>query len=580
MIAAAFVAVGAPSAQAAKVSVDFFYDSLEPYGDWMEASDYGYVWHPRGVDRDWRPYTDGNWAYTDAGWTWVSEEPFGWATYHYGRWAEIDSTGWVWIPDATWGPAWVSWRRSKTHVGWAPLPPEARFEARVGIHDWSDSYYDIGPTYYSFVNVRDFGARRLRTVVLPPRENITIINQTTNITNITYANNVVVNNGPDYDVVVRESAQPIRRLKLERRTDIQTGAAARTAKLNAEVSGESLRVVAPEMEAAPAAAAPKKLARKLDRVEVDRGWRNAGNPQQVQEARAKLQAEAKAPEGLPPKPQLRGSDTAEAAPGATKPAAATAATDREMKKPRTEAPGTLPPPDTKQPGATAQQPDAKQPGATVQQPDATAEKPDAKRPGQTAKQPGAKRPPETAQQPDAGRPGEAALEKREERPGVAKKKAGEAELPPPAAEVSPPGSRRGERPEGKRPKTERPGEEALPVAQTPPAERPQAERQPQRPDIQPKVHQDIPERVHPEANRPAAPHPDADTPERRAPERPDRTPERQRPDAAERSPESRPLAAERPAAPKKGPAAPAAEKKGGGPEGEAKKEKKDEPERL
>src|SRR4029453_18395175 len=99
IIAAAFVAVGAPSAHGARVSVDFFYDALEPHGEWIEAADYGYVWHPRDVGNDWRPYTDGNWAYADAGWTWVSEEPFGWATYHYGRWVEIDQIGWSWIPD-------------------------------------------------------------------------------------------------------------------------------------------------------------------------------------------------------------------------------------------------------------------------------------------------------------------------------------------------------------------------------------------------------------------------------------------------------------------------------------------------
>ncbi|MFM8785319.1 MAG: DUF6600 domain-containing protein, partial [Phycisphaerales bacterium] len=34
---------------------------------------------------------------------WHSYEPFGWAVYHYGRWAWWDPRGWVWIPDKTWG---------------------------------------------------------------------------------------------------------------------------------------------------------------------------------------------------------------------------------------------------------------------------------------------------------------------------------------------------------------------------------------------------------------------------------------------------------------------------------------------
>ncbi len=160
-----------PCAAAVSVSVDLFYDSLEPHGEWVDVDDYGYCWQPRDAAEDWRPYTDGQWAFTDAGWTWVSEEPYGWAVYHYGRWVQLESTGWVWVPGEEWGPAWVSWRRSDRYVGWAPLPPEAQFTSTRVIRDWADSYYDIGPAYYSFVEVRNFGAPRLREVVVQPRQN-------------------------------------------------------------------------------------------------------------------------------------------------------------------------------------------------------------------------------------------------------------------------------------------------------------------------------------------------------------------------------------------------------------------------
>jgi len=52
-------ALSASRGVAADVSVSVFYDALEPHGEWIEVSDYGYVWTPRGVDADWRPYTDG-----------------------------------------------------------------------------------------------------------------------------------------------------------------------------------------------------------------------------------------------------------------------------------------------------------------------------------------------------------------------------------------------------------------------------------------------------------------------------------------------------------------------------------------
>src|SRR2546430_3510491 len=177
-----------------------FYNKLESYGDWIETGDYGYVFRPREAEGSrWRPYTNGRWVYTDAGWTWISEEPFGWATYHYGRWTRLRGIGWVWVPGNQWAPAWVSWRKGNDYVGWAPLPPEARFDQHTGIHNWSDNYYDIGPDQYCFVATREFGAQRAESTILPPERNVAIVNQTTNVTNITYNNTTIVNEGPNYD---------------------------------------------------------------------------------------------------------------------------------------------------------------------------------------------------------------------------------------------------------------------------------------------------------------------------------------------------------------------------------------------
>jgi len=283
-----------------KVSVDFFHENLEPYGDWREIGDYGYCWQPRNVDRDWRPYSDGRWLYTDAGWTWDSEEPFAWAVYHYGRWTNLDQIGWVWVPGTEWGPAWVSWRRSERHVGWAPLPPEATFDRSVGFGARLDADYDIGPTSYNFVEVRNFGSPRLQPMILRPRENIAIIYETTNITRIRYADNVVYNDGPRYEVISRESAQPIRRLKLERREQFDGDARTpRAQQFRDRVEGDSFRVVAPTFDQTRATA-PRKVGAKVDKVEVDRGWKNAGSPDEVAKARTRIKTEpAAAPEAQP-----------------------------------------------------------------------------------------------------------------------------------------------------------------------------------------------------------------------------------------------------------------------------------------
>ncbi len=310
LIATAFLALGAfdRPASAANVSVDVFYDSLQPYGDWLQTADYGYVWHPRDVAENWRPYTVGNWAYTDAGWTWVSEEPFGWATYHYGRWANVEDAGWVWVPEKEWGPAWVSWRTSDKYVGWAPLPPEARFDEGTGIQTWADTYYDIGPESYSFMETRQLGAPRLAAVLLPPRENVTVITETRNITNISYNKTMVFNTGPEFDLVSRQTAQPIRRLRLERQQDIafQRG---HTEAFRSTVEGNTLRIAAPQVTLA-SQAAPAKVSRQLQTVRVNRGWQGVQHADQL---RAQIQKSSpKAPASLPAQPKFDRAATAAA----------------------------------------------------------------------------------------------------------------------------------------------------------------------------------------------------------------------------------------------------------------------------
>lgn len=97
-------------------SVDVFYSELGPYGSWYDDPKYGWVFAP--ASPSYVPYSNGRWMYTDYGFTWISGDPFGWATDHYGRW--VWTNRWVWRPDTTWGPAWVQWREGNGYVGWAP----------------------------------------------------------------------------------------------------------------------------------------------------------------------------------------------------------------------------------------------------------------------------------------------------------------------------------------------------------------------------------------------------------------------------------------------------------------------------
>jgi hypothetical protein len=127
---------------------EYFRDKLAPYGEWTWTSEFGWVWHPREVASDWRPYTNGHWVYTEYGWTWSSYEPWGWAPFHYGRWAFLGDS-WVWVPGTRWAPAWVMWRYSDGYIGWSPLL--AGFDLWYG---WS--YYPVHYNHWTFVNWNRF----------------------------------------------------------------------------------------------------------------------------------------------------------------------------------------------------------------------------------------------------------------------------------------------------------------------------------------------------------------------------------------------------------------------------------------
>ena len=245
----------------------FFFDALDRFGDWVQIDRYGYAFRPREAKNpNWRPYTDGSWVYTVYGWTWRSNEAFGWATYHYGRWARVPRLGWVWIPGSEWGPAWVSWRRSSDYIGWAPLPPDAW--SKSGFNGSVDQYFGIGPGLYTFLRVSDFGEATYVGRCVEEEQNVTIINNTTNITNVVYKtvqNKVtIVNEGPDITIVNKGSRKPVARLALKRMNGVSGG--------TAKVEGNTLQMDAPQIESNTPASKPKLIKEEVKADEMDRGW--------------------------------------------------------------------------------------------------------------------------------------------------------------------------------------------------------------------------------------------------------------------------------------------------------------------
>jgi hypothetical protein len=284
----------------ADVSIDFFYDNLSG-GNWIDVEGYGYGWQPDVAvnDQNWRPYADGYWAYTDDGWTWISYEDFGWATYHYGRWANLSDNGWVWFPgeDLDWGPAWVSWRTGGDYVGWAPLPPRGPGVVYEGqpIGPQVDIEFDIGPQFYNFCEVRYIGEPILRNYIAPPVQNITYINNTVNVTNITVRNNVVYNYGPNYEALSARSARPIQRLNIERQSATNLSAAVKSGALT-KVQGNKLVVAAPaKLAKAPPTVRPPTVKTKIAQPRLNRGWAGVAN-----EAQLKQKIKTENPKNIPP----------------------------------------------------------------------------------------------------------------------------------------------------------------------------------------------------------------------------------------------------------------------------------------
>jgi hypothetical protein len=246
-----------------------FYEPLGAYGSWFRTGEFGYVYQPSCVrDSTWRPYTRGRWAFTNQGWTWVSSEPFGWACYHYGRWALLRNVGWVWIPGNEWAPAWVTWRESPGYIGWAPLPPETL--GWYG-HAWDssvESRFVIDSGWFSYVSYNHFG-NDIHAYCLPRSQNIVIHRNTINITHYVIRERSVYVGGPRYRNVCDRIGRrfPIHHLRLDESPEFGRGGR----RLSSQFSGNELQVVAPRMDADwNRALRPSKVSRDLGDVVVDR----------------------------------------------------------------------------------------------------------------------------------------------------------------------------------------------------------------------------------------------------------------------------------------------------------------------
>jgi uncharacterized protein DUF6600 len=225
-----------PALGSTSVSISFFHDQLSPHGRWVVAGSYGDVWVPGGVAAGWAPYVDGQWVWTDYGWTWVSYDPWGDIPYHYGTWSWVSDYGWCWVPGTIWAPAWVTWAYSDNYIGWAPVPATFVFS--------SGGYFGgpvvLSASRYCFVPTSQFVGVNASTVRVPIQQNSTIFASTTRATRFQVSNGIVHTAGLDPARIERVTGRHLQRASISQvHTQPTTVAAAGLSK------SRSLGVVVP-----------------------------------------------------------------------------------------------------------------------------------------------------------------------------------------------------------------------------------------------------------------------------------------------------------------------------------------------
>lgn len=238
-----------------------FYDSLTPYGTWVDVAGYGPCWQPSVVivNPYWQPYCNGGrWIYTDYGWYWLSGYSWGWAPFHYGRWFRHNHYGWCWAPGTTWGPSWVTWRYNGYYCGWAPLPPAAVYQPTVGLtfhgqHVGSSFAFGLGVRSYTFVPVSHFADPHPHRYALSYQNATQVYHQTAPSVTIVGNSTRVVNRGIPVSHVETASHSQIHRIGIR---EADTPAVQGTRGERLEPNNRILSIFRPQFPQSTGAQAP------------------------------------------------------------------------------------------------------------------------------------------------------------------------------------------------------------------------------------------------------------------------------------------------------------------------------------
>src|SRR5665213_1550160 len=144
------------------------YEDLQIYGTWLPVPEYGVLWMPRQVPVTWAPYREGHWRWVPPwGWTWIDDQKWGFAPFHYGRWVNVGGI-WGWLPGPAtdgqppaYAPALVTFVAAPdatipeaAPIAWAPLAPGEIYQpaAAAQAPDAGPSLVGLSFVYFARLN--------------------------------------------------------------------------------------------------------------------------------------------------------------------------------------------------------------------------------------------------------------------------------------------------------------------------------------------------------------------------------------------------------------------------------------------
>ena len=134
-------------------------------------------------------------------------------------WLNNPRYGWVWRPGNIWAPAWVAWRNTSEHAGWAPLPPGAP----LNLGGRSPAAFGLTASSFVFVRFEYFLKPHVESFAESPNDAAVLFRSSTAANNYTVSGGKIFNLGVTTSQISSAIHRPVRQFALQ---DVSTAGSA------------------------------------------------------------------------------------------------------------------------------------------------------------------------------------------------------------------------------------------------------------------------------------------------------------------------------------------------------------------